>query len=1761
MKPLKQTSSNGEGDEIDVMLAKHLKIQEEVPTFLKLNNNIKSKGYSKHVSKFKWSHPTWIVIPEFMKHVFSLSRGDQHKLCKDVVLDYHKEWFCIVEHNHNRDVNKLLDLFKRLNVQHNFCRVTREFRDKKFALRAKSNSVEAEKDLYAQAFENVYSMPKNINETCKIFQEAGVRLNNLMENVDTKIENLSTTFENIVETILHQVNSKINAMSWAMNIVSSWLPSVLLFFSKVCALGYLISLPQNQTAQAVAAIVTLALPSSVDGNLAIVSGLIRAIKGAIGGLVAQSGEEDSFVTSFFSLTKGVLAGIFSGVDKDAYYAMNISSKKVKLVSDYIKSASTIVEMLLKLVEKCIECLGEKLLKHYGVIPWFLKEDKITPLIDRFMNLKTSNIEKDAGSNRHAALTIKQLYDDIMKVETDIVKGKIISKDQQFKILPYLRVMLRSLEQILVRIPNHLLDGKDMRRSKPFWIYIFGDPRIGKSAMFQPYLVNLLVYELKIRQEYEDYTNYTYFRNCGDKYWEKYNNHPILWYNDLFQNYMDDEAIDLIIPELTAVIDDSLYALNMAFEDKHGVYFNSDIVISNSQKDIVGQSFITSRCLSRGEHLFARRNLVIEFCLNPKYAKADGVGLDQNKMIEGMKGGNNIGFKTPLFPKDLYSLKFVNPLSGQPMFIMDFEEGIKFIVQEAKQYRATQDTFKNRLYDHFKEMFAQSGDELVPRLEVNFLQCAFCMNLIGKGAFEDHIYDCSLRSCNNRFNTTWFDAQEDVSILDALQLFYFTLLRVAPEYGNSPILTFVGQAFDNNFEPLLYALKNANFDICDSVDESRKKIMVICEMGVLYNFDNYLATEVNISMWQKFKMQATAAWQGVTSWIKNVVQNHEIMSIVIFLVTYCSLIGMISLFANKMSPIIEAQTAEGNTKQQTKQIRRVKKNVVKLQAQSYDTQNLVVETKLQEHMCKFRLAVRDKDDLCDIDVRHFGSGLNVGSDVFVLPRHFWIRWMEIKDYYKKHGNRVVLKLIWDDDKIVEVPWDVITVWMPDYKHTEDLVYLRINKLIQLTHIKKFFVRVEDQPTLFEAYLFGLRQEGFNWHTIGVSHVEHAQSVTYIHESRVEPLYKGTFIEQKIHIPLCYRYQNASTVGGDCGLVLVHMDSKTNCRKLMGMHTAGNVKTGSGIASAIFYEDIEEAFEILYKSEIFIKPDFDKLNICDDVVAQSEEYKNLENSGVKIVGFHDTVEIPYINFKKKFKITLPRKSKIKHSVVYEQMEEDFGPSKVAPAQLRPFNGIDGVISPLYLGLEKIPRCSNMVSEREVSIVCDHMYESISTWKSQYKDMRVLNEFEMINGYGILKPLDMTTSPGFPYVVVDNTNGKHPFFNMINDNPKQFEMKSLVRHMLEHRETEAREGKIVDTYFIDTLKDEVRDLDKVAIGKTRIFQISPMDFNILLRKYFGTFISLCHSTYIDGEMAVGINATSFEWTEMINMLLQNSDMFINGDGKNFDASIGQQYMMHVCEVVNRLYDDGYENSIIRRTLFATFLNSRHIVGNLVYMSRQGNKSGIALTTIFNNLAGMFAIRLAFLRTYKSLFNFFDYVSPKFYGDDDLISVKTNCLVNGLVYKQIWAYLGVEYTPADKSSFIEKFYPLEKISFLKRKFCKDEKYNLYLPQLNFDTIMEIARWSESDPYNMEDQLNRFNSSLLEMSNYIEKFDELRTKYVEYVILLRNSGFNIRISSLFTYEYARKLMFPHIYSGVLLDNNQCDLPFMIDNYERLLLDGGGGSE
>lgn len=265
--------------------------------------------------------------------------------------------------------------------------------------------------------------------------------------------------------------------------------------------------------------------------------------------------------------------------------------------------------------------------------------------------------------------------------------------------------------------------------------------------------------------------------------------------------------------------------------------------------------------------------------------------------------------------------------------------------------------------------------------------------------------------------------------------------------------------------------------------------------------------------------------------------------------------------------------------------------------------------------------------------------------------------------------------------------------------------------------------------------------------------------------------------------------------------------------------------------------------------------------------------------------------------------------------------------------------------------------------VNVVSDHIADSIINWKTPYMyKPRILTLEEAINGYGILNKLDITTSPGFPFQLVNRKGGKRDWIQYVNGN--LVATSELVK-IIEDRLCKAKDNVISNTFFVDTLKDETRDLDRVLKGKTRVFQVGPMCLSILMRQYFGFFIMHCQSSYISGEMAVGINANSYDWTLLLHRLMRVGNKFINGDYSDYDASMVQPVMMSIVESINKKYyvNATDEENRVRCVLFASFLNNVHIVEDVVFQRLQGNMSGIALTTIVNCLYNMFLMRYACL------------------------------------------------------------------------------------------------------------------------------------------------------------------------------------------------------
>nr|UNY41972.1 MAG: polyprotein [Picornavirales sp.] len=1903
----------------------------------------------------------WIEIESFLKYVRKLRKGEQHAICINVMKELHDKWFSTYRHNTEKDYMKLMGLYDYLRIQTNLSH----------------DKLPREKYMKAQMMQSITQIPTTVRRTIDVINRIPDTCNKVMDAIDAQASAATGTSDN-----LNKFNEIVDRSLRGIDSTMSYY-GLILTCVKFVSFGYMLTEKANRTLQRISALLVMMIPNDFgDVFRTFTDTLIRAVQGIINrfGVRAQTGEDNSetdksIISCFYELLKWSSVNLFKDIPTEKYKQLNLSANKIHVVADFLRSAKTIGDYFALLVTKVLELFGDVALKYYGIVPEYLKNNELSILVGDYQNMYNKGRFESCLINGIHAKELVELLKKCNNFEMNLARRMATySSLSKCAVLPYLRLMIRNLENISNRIPPHLKSAQ-ARRNRPFWLYIFGEPRKGKSSTFQPYIISELVRELGLRDDFEDPNVYTFTRVIGAEFWDKYNCQPVVQINDALQNYADDQMMNKAIVELTNMIDDAPWPLNMSYVDDKGAhYFNSQLVVSNAQADIVGQTFIENKCWSGGEHIYARRNMVVELKLNDKYLAKNGTEVDwQHAKDEASKG--NRSKHIPFLPGDLWQLVFYDKMNHAIISIDKFDDGCDRIVTEAKKFFKVQSQYKDELFDCLRNKWCgtpiisglqqhttvraqmdngqqtddqqnitqqtnnvqpnttqqnvvQQNDTIpaVPRSEyqvtvcgnINCNKCSDAVdninmqsNVVAAGhcivpkeeaikISDDFDYtkpildptDPRLWRLDMRCSQISF-LMTHKPLVSAVQLLFHNLKLLYPTesytvrqgrrvvnrkfliqkavnvflstdgehvrfaYDNPPIpenqAKIIMHFFRTNpkiFELLevycvdktILADLQEQQDIANTIGNLRNKPESIIthqantttevtyeqrdlvDSGVQVGNDVYFdatcacgqyvlrymtekygpefarfQTPLHLRMFEEIiayrhhklhlgcivhpqtaetvyqtymvrvnAMTANAQhtwlvnkilalWHSVTTMMTvalNTMWFWGILGICIFSIGWIT-DSIASLFSrnetttevevcdeNTQTGELDAQTAEGSTKaKRTIRVRRLnhKRTAPKnVKGQMYDQQNIDLEMIIKNHFVAIHsIASGDTNKINPIEMNAFC----VGGSIFAMPRHYWIRILELKDIYENEKCDIKLRFRWNEKLSMDVPLQNVDVYLPEHEHCSDIAYIRVKRMSAMRDLRKFFVRDDDEPSLFGAYLYGLRAQRvrtkncFETAIVPVTNVA-LDGCEYELDESVDRIFNKKLPRHVVKAPQAYTYYNAGTVAGDCGLLLVHVDSK-KCgpRRLMGIHTAGAEDiTGFGASIPIFAEDLDEVFEYFDVDEPVIVMESDPPHISCQMSSSQMTDIIIEEKAL-IAGSAGTIN------NKQIRAMLPRKTKIVKSVVYDMMEEDFGPSEFKPAHLSPFRTKDGeTISPFHLAFKKIIKLSNLMENDLYEEIKRHMGETVMLWHSPYmfRERRILTDDETTNGIEGLKAIDMSTSPGCPYNTITNANGKLPWFDQVThkDGTIHYKPKGLLLDRIKEREEKALQNIIMETICIETLKDETRPNAKVDAGKSRLFQILPMDLNWLIRKYFGMFIA--HITLAkDSEIAVGINPNSMDWTVRTKDMLRMTKKFMDGDFSDYDASLACQWCLLIADMCRAFYDDGEEMYRVRLTLLMSCLTRYDLIDVIVILVLQGNTSGNALTAVFNSAANMGASRYAFMKILgtTTLGSYLQLVRALYYGDDlhKAISEMISQHFNMFTYQGIMAELGMKYTAANKEDEIVETYDIKDCTFLKRNFTYDKNIDGYRAQLDHKVVMNIPRWSESDPTNMTDQLNRFNACLLELSNYSRKeFENTRRKFANYIIELRKLGFSIDHTKLFTYDYCFELMFPNIPNG-----------------------------
>jgi len=541
------------------------------------------------------------------------------------------------------------------------------------------------------------------------------------------------------------------------------------------------------------------------------------------------------------------------------------------------------------------------------------------------------------------------------------------------------------------------------------------------------------------------------------------------------------------------------------------------------------------------------------------------------------------------------------------------------------------------------------------------------------------------------------------------------------------------------------------------------------------------------------------------------------------------------------------------------------------------------------------------------------------------------------------------------------------------------------------------------------------------------------------SDVPLLYKDLDLKSEIdpisHPPRLHKVRHhydyiMHTNSGDCGSLLVAL-SRFLPKKIIGMHICGRVETGEGASVALNADEIRKCMASL--------PAISQM-IFDTSLIDGDDFANT----------------PPGNFvplsKLKVEVRSPSKTNLRKSLLYGKLWEPTS----TPANLSRF--LPTGEHTIEKGLLKCSPIPPFINE-------DYLLAAV---KSTFLNFRTLDRKDLTFEEAITgdlfddfsNPLNRSSSPGFPWILKRKGKGKTMWTG-----EEEYVMNEDLKKIVDERIEYASRGIRYPTFWIDTLKDERRPLEKK--DKPRVFSAGSMDFIIAFRMFFLTFCSALARDRIDNEIGIGINVYSYDWTRLAKHLQRKGDKVVAGDYSNYDGSLVGQVLELIGEFIIKHYDQP-QFETIRRTLWREVINSVHIYDNNVYLWTHSHPSGHPMTAILNSIFNSVICRVIFFICAEeanlnvTMSDFDKNVSMISYGDDNILNISDECIswFNQISMSQNFPKVGMTYTDEMKSETLVPYRSLNEVSFLKRKFLFNDELVHYVAPLDLKVCKEMCNW-----------------------------------------------------------------------------------------------------
>jgi hypothetical protein len=561
---------------------------------------------------------------------------------------------------------------------------------------------------------------------------------------------------------------------------------------------------------------------------------------------------------------------------------------------------------------------------------------------------------------------------------------------------------------------------------------------------------------------------------------------------------------------------------------------------------------------------------------------------------------------------------------------------------------------------------------------------------------------------------------------------------------------------------------------------------------------------------------------------------------------------------------------------------------------------------------------------------------------------------------------------------------------------------------------------------------------------VSMVKGSLVVKNLNSTRItRKVYDTKYPTGSIHSNIGLKYR-AHTVRGDCGSLLI--DATTH--KILGYHSMGDSTVG--YAELLTWAKVKDA-------------------VAQEAVEREPLVMELQRGGTMRRHVDETSdqfsvygELPPLQ-----RPFMPKETALRPSLYQDQIlpnKTNMGPAVLVKEDPRNV----AHVQPTEAAVQKYGTQAIPFPQHHVDDACEDVWAELAG-----KELPIVRGVTSlrgaINGLPGVDGLVMSTSPGFPYTLTRpvGASGKQYLFS---GEPGEYVIKDKeLRERVVRRTSLAQAGTVMgDSLWIDMPKDELRSKEKIALAKTRVFTIPPVDFVILCRRYFLAFCK--YMTLNNSELfsAVGMVPYSGEYNQMYIYLSAFSTAGFDGDYSAWDGRLLPQVIFASADIIERwyrIYDPNYSpvDAKVRRVLMEEIVHTRQICGGSVYETHQGMPSGCPLTAILNTLCNAVYLRTAYhaLRPKDCELEYAKVVRDKIFGDDNVLGVSptVQAWFNGKAVSSYFMEHGIKYTPASKKGDMIAIKPLIETSFLKlhpRQFAN----GFLVPTSDIETYDKLLNW-----------------------------------------------------------------------------------------------------